>query len=67
VIDQLERSGRSAADPQGRSTLRFRYEDSSPTRAAHLDDVGVNAALAVLTGHRIVRPVARMRPIAVLH
>jgi RNA-splicing ligase RtcB len=67
VIDQFERSGTSAADPQGRSTLRFRYDDSSPTRAAHLDDVGVNAALAVLTGHRIVRPVARMRPIAVLH
>jgi tRNA-splicing ligase RtcB (3'-phosphate/5'-hydroxy nucleic acid ligase) len=67
VIDQFERSGASQADPLGRSTLRFRYSDAAPTRVAHLDDAGVNAAMSVLTHHRIVRPVARMRPIAVLH
>jgi tRNA-splicing ligase RtcB len=67
VIDQFERSGASQADPAGRSTLRFRYSDVAPTRAAHLDDAGVNAAMSVLTHHRIVRPVARMRPVAVLH
>lgn len=67
VIDQFERSGTSGPDPQGRSTLRFRYTDEAPTRAAHLDDNGVNAAMSVLTRHGIVRPVARMRPCAVLH
>ena len=35
--------------------------------APHLDDAGVNAAMSVLSTHRIVRPVARMRPFAVLH
>ena len=67
VIDQFERSGESQADPLGRSTLRFRYSDAAPTRVAHLDDAGLNAAMSVLTHHQIVRPVARMRPMAVLH
>lgn len=67
VIDQFERSGASRPDPQGRGTLRFRYSDAAPERTAHLDDAGVNAALSVLSTHRIVRPVARMRPFAVLH
>ena len=67
VIEQFERTGASKPDPLGRSTLRFRYSDAAPTRAAHLDDAGVNAAMSVLTQHRIVRPVARMRPMAVLH
>jgi len=67
VIEQFERSGASQLDPLGRRTLRFRYSDAMPTEAAHLDDNGVNAAMSVLTAHRIVRPVARMRPFAVLH
>ena len=49
-------AGLSGADPQGRSTLRFRYDDAAPTEAPHLDDDGVNAALSVLSAHRIVRP-----------
>ena len=67
VIDQFEKDGRSVLDPSGRHTLRFRYTDEAPTRAHHLDDNGVNAAMSVLSNHRIVRPVARMRPFAVLH
>lgn len=67
VIEQFEQSGASALDPLGRNTLRFRYSDEAPTRAPHLDDNGVNAAMSVLTAHRIVRPVARLRPFAVLH
>lgn len=67
VIDQFERSGASQPDAQGRGTLRFRYSDAAPERAAHLDDAGVNAALSVLAHAEIVRPVARMRPFAVLH
>lgn len=67
VIDQFERAGASGLDREGHATLRFRYTDAAPERTAHLDDAGVNAALSVLTRHRIVRPVARMRPFAVLH
>jgi tRNA-splicing ligase RtcB len=67
VIDQFEQSGASQSDPLGRSTLRFHYTDAAPTRAPHLDDAGVDAAMSVLTNHQIVRPIARMRPMAVLH
>jgi len=35
--------------------------------AWHFDDRGVNAALDVLVRNGLVKPVARMRPIAVLH
>ena len=67
VIDEFVQSGRSGMDPQGRSTLRFRYSDEAPSRAEHFDDNGVATALGVLQGFGLVRPVARMRPIAVLH
>ena len=67
VIDQFADDGASRPDPAGRNTLRFRYDDTAPSRAQHLDDAGVDAAMSVLATHRIVRPVARMRPFAVLH
>ena len=67
VIEQFEKDGRSTLDAAGRSTRRYRYTDESPSSTPHLDDHGVNAAMSVLTRYRIVRPVARMRPFAVLH
>jgi tRNA-splicing ligase RtcB (3'-phosphate/5'-hydroxy nucleic acid ligase) len=67
VIDAFAASGASVSDPEGRSTLRFRYGDDEPQRVAHLDDRGVDEALAILTRSDLVRPVARMRPIAVLN
>lgn len=67
VVSDLVRRGLSAADPQGRSTRRYRYDDGAPTEVSHFDDNGVNAALDVLVGNGLVRPVARMRPVAVLH
>lgn len=66
VCDHVRR-GLSGNDPAGRSTLRFRYTDEAPTRAYHFDDTGVDAALDVLVRHGLVKPVARMRPLAVLH
>jgi tRNA-splicing ligase RtcB (3'-phosphate/5'-hydroxy nucleic acid ligase) len=66
VISAFERSGRSGADPLGRSTARHRYDGSAPADVPHLDDRGVDEALGILTGHGLVRPVARMRPFAVL-
>jgi RNA-splicing ligase RtcB len=67
VVSDLVRRGLSAGDPQHRSTLRFRYDDAAPTEVSHYDDNGVNAALDVLVRNGLVQPVARMRPIAVLH
>lgn len=67
VIDQLVKQGISSIDPQRRSTVRFRYNDQAPSRVTHYDDQGVDAALGVLTDFGLVNPVARMRPIAVLH
>ncbi len=67
VVSGMVRRGLSAEDPQHRRTRRYRYDDGAPTDAAHYDDNGVNAALGVLVRHGLVTPVARMRPLAVLH
>ena len=67
VVSDHVRRGLSETDPQGRSTRRYRYTDQAPTDAAHFDDNGVNAALDVLVRNGLVTPVARMRPLAVLH
>ena len=67
LIDQFAVSGRSGPDPRRRTTLRFGYGDSEPAAVPQLDDCGVDEALAILTGGGLVRPVARMRPIAVLN
>jgi hypothetical protein len=66
IISAFERSGRSGPDPHGRTTARYRYDGAAPAEVPHLDDLGVHEALGILTGHDLVRPVARMRPFAVL-
>jgi RNA-splicing ligase RtcB len=66
IISAFERAGRSGADPWGRATARFGYDGAAPALVPQLDDLGVNEALGILTGHGLVRPVARMRPFAVL-
>ena len=67
VIADFARQGISQEDPWRRTTLRFRYDGSAPTDAGHLDDKGVDEVLGVLVRGGLVRPVARMRPFAVLH
>jgi hypothetical protein len=47
--------------------LRFRYDDAAPRVVTHLDDRGVDEALSILVRNGLVRPVARMRPRAVLN
>jgi tRNA-splicing ligase RtcB len=64
IIASFEQRGLSGADPQGRSTLRFRYDTAAPERVPQLDDRGVGEGLDILMRNGIVRPVARMRPIA---
>ncbi|GAA3585061.1 RtcB family protein [Kribbella ginsengisoli] len=67
VVKDLVTRGISGDDPLGRKTLRYRYDDGAPTDAPHFDNRGVDAALDVLVRNGLVKPVARMRPVAVLH
>ncbi|MFI6604417.1 RtcB family protein [Nonomuraea sp. NPDC050536] len=67
VISDFERRGLSKQHPQGHVTRRYRYSDAAPADVAHLDDNGLNAAVAILTDNKLVRPVARLRPFAVLN
>ena len=66
MISAFERSGRSGPYVLGRTTSRYRYDGTAPAEVPQLDDRGVDEALGILTGHGLVRPVARMRPFAVL-
>lgn len=67
IIDAFAEAGLSGPCEQGHRTLRFRYDGAEPTPVEHLDDRGVGEALGILTRHDLVRPVARLRPVAVLH
>jgi RNA-splicing ligase RtcB len=67
VVARMVELGLSEDDPRGRCTARYRYDDAAPSLAHHFDDNGVNAALDVLVRNGLVTPVARMRPVAVLH
>ena len=66
VVAQYAKSGISRPHPEGHRTLKFGYTDAAPAEVTHLDDKGVDGALAILVRHRLVRPVARLRPMAVL-
>lgn len=67
LIEQFATSGRSGPDPRHRTTLRFRYSQDEPSPVPQLDDRGVDEALAILTRNGLVRPVARLHPVAVLN
>lgn len=67
VVKDFADRGLSMSGPGGHGTLRFRYSDAAPEEVPHLDDRGVDAAVDVLVTHELVRPVARLRPMAVLH
>jgi tRNA-splicing ligase RtcB (3'-phosphate/5'-hydroxy nucleic acid ligase) len=67
IITDFERRGLSATDPEGHSTLRYRYDGNGPVVVPHLDDKGVNEGVRILASNDILRPVARLRPFAVLN
>jgi tRNA-splicing ligase RtcB len=67
IIKDFVRRGLSQPRPDGRTTLRFTYRTPDPTEVPHLDDRGVDDGLRTLVEHDVVRPVARLRPFAVLH
>ena len=66
IISDFAERGRSQPDPMGRTTVRFAYSDQAPEEVPQLDDRGVDEALAILTKNGLSRPVARLRPLAVL-
>lgn len=67
IIDQFVSRRVSRPSEKGHTTLRFRYTDEAPTVVPHFDDRGIDEAIRILTGHDLVRPVARLRPLGVLH
>ena len=66
IIKAFVQDGRSGPDPYARHTLRYGYTDSAPDEIMQYDDRGVDEAVGILTGNGLVRPVARLRPFAVL-
>lgn len=67
TIDDFAARALSGLDPLGRRTLRFGYSDAAPAEVPQLDDRGVDEALGILVGNGLVRPIARLRPFAVLN
>jgi len=67
IITDFAKRGLSGPDPQGHTTLRFGYQDRTAAFVPHLDDNGVNEGLRILAASHLVRPVARLRPFAVLN
>jgi RNA-splicing ligase RtcB len=67
TVQEFAERGLSGRDPRGRTTLRFRYSNGGPSEIEQFDDNGVDEALAILRDDDIVRPVARLRPFAVLN
>lgn len=67
IIKDFVRRGLSGPDPAGHTTLCFTYRTTEPAVVPHLDDRGVDDGLRALVDRDVVRPVARLRPFAVLH
>jgi RNA-splicing ligase RtcB len=66
-IERFVASGLSYLDPGRRVTLRYDYTGAGPIELPQLDDRGVDDVLDVLVRNGIVRPVAKLRPFAVLN
>jgi tRNA-splicing ligase RtcB len=59
-------AGLSGRDPKGRTTLSFDYAGAGGVETPQFDDRGIDDVLTVLMRRGVVRPVARLRPFAVL-
>lgn len=66
-VKSFARRGLSGPDPEQRTTLRFGYRHGGPLVVEQLDDRGVDDTLDSLARHDVLRPVARLRPFAVLN
>jgi tRNA-splicing ligase RtcB len=66
MIKDFANRAPSGLDPLGRRTLRFDYSGAGPLSVEHLDDRGIDEAMSILERQGVARPVARLRPFAVL-
>ena len=66
IINDFVARGLSRVADGDRSTLSFGYDGAAPVSVPHFDDLGIDDAMSILTSHGIIRPVARLRPFAVL-
>jgi tRNA-splicing ligase RtcB len=67
VVKRFHERGLSGLDPRRGITLRFDYAGNGPIEVPQLDDRGIDDAVGILASHDIARPVARLRPFAVLN
>src|SRR6266508_170946 len=67
TVKDFAARGLSGPDPRRRVTLRFDYSQDGPKAVQQLDDRGVDEVLSTLRQDDILRPVARLRPFAVLN
>jgi RNA-splicing ligase RtcB len=67
MIKDFVGRGMSGAHPRGRATMRYDYTGAGPMPVEHLDDRGIDVAVAILSHHQIAHPVVRLRPFAVLN
>jgi tRNA-splicing ligase RtcB len=67
TIAEFAAKGLSRRDPRGRVTLRFSYSGNGPAVVDQLDDRGIDETLRILARNGVLRPVARLRPFAVLN
>jgi len=67
TVKQFEKAGISQRDSRGRVTLRYDYSGSSAVEVEQLDDRGIDDTLETLRAADVLRPVARLRPFAVLN
>jgi RNA-splicing ligase RtcB len=67
IVKDFETRGLSASGAEAAKTLRFRYDRDSYEEVPQLDDRGVDEALDILQTNGLVRAIARMRPMGVLH
>ncbi|MDQ6898814.1 MAG: RtcB family protein [Candidatus Dormibacteraeota bacterium] len=67
IIKDFANRGLCRPDPERRATLRYSYDSDDAKVVQHLDNRGVDEGLQIMVAKRLVRPVARLRPIAVLN
>jgi RNA-splicing ligase RtcB len=67
VVGERARRESAPGRAPARRTLRFGYRADEPVAVPHLPDDGVDAVVGALERHGIVRPIARLRPFAVLN
>ena len=64
TIDRFIAAGIGTELDDGRVTRSYTNESSEPAVRRHHSDEGIDKVVEILHRHRVVRPIARIRPIA---